>query len=85
MRATEGSCLLTQQGRGSIRGSAAEFRQCIMEEHGVAASKHLVFHRGFRSSSPGTINASDDEGQLLAYSDPASADAQGLSQLVQIR
>jgi len=54
MRATEGSCLLTQQGRGSIR---------------------------FRSSSPGTINASDDEGQLLAYSDPASADAQGLPRL----
>lgn len=37
MRATEGSCLLTQQGRGSIRDLAAEFRQCIMEEHGVAS------------------------------------------------
>lgn len=35
----------------------------------------------FRISSPGSINASDDDGQLLAYSDPASADAQGLPRL----
>ena len=30
-------------------------------------------------NSPGSINASDDDGQLLAYSDPASADEEGPS------
>ncbi|CAK9036060.1 unnamed protein product [Durusdinium trenchii] len=36
----------------------------------------------FRNNSPGSINASDDEGQLLAYSDPTGPDAEGLPQLV---
>jgi len=35
----------------------------------------------FRANSPGSINASDDDGQLLSYSDPASPDSEGIPRL----
>lgn len=79
------SCqMATLQGsRGfSLHGQDAS-RQALLRpvEGGCLLTAQQRRSIRFRISSPGSINASDDDGQLLAYSDPASADAQGLPRL----
>lgn len=72
-----------QGSRGfSLHGQDAS-RQALLRgvEGGCLLTSQQRGSIRFRISSPGSINASDDDGQLLAYSDPASADAQGLPRL----
>ena len=70
LRALDSGFLLSATGRRSIRAWAASGLGLIWQDR-------IGPGRGFRANSPGSINASDDDGQLLSYSDPASPDSEG--------